>query len=146
MAIIDSNDNVNYKTISKHKMWPTKYDFLWNVPFNHPATLFVADLFKKAYGYRVAKETKRGQDYDMFMRMYSIGYIGMNLDEPLCLYRIDEANYKRRTFSARIDECIIRYKGFKANKILIDGLPFILKPIIVYFVKRIMTYITNRNY
>jgi len=141
MATIDDQGKVSYDKILKHKKWPNKYDFLWNVPFNHPATLFLTDEINKVNGYRVDKETKRGEDYDMFMRLYSIGAKGMNVDEPLYLYRLDSDNYKRRTFTARIDECKIRYKGFKKLNILIIGFPFVFKPLLVHFTKRFIEFI-----
>ena len=31
----------------------------------------------------------------------------------------------------RIDEAIVRYKGFKAMGILLKGIPFIIKPILI---------------
>lgn len=137
MATIDDQGIVNYKKLLEHKKNPNKYNFLWNVPFNHPATLFSTKAVKKVRGYRVDKETRRGEDYDMFMSLYSIGYKGMNVAEPLYLYRLDTDNFKRRTFAARIDECKIRFKGFKKLNILLVGFPMVLKPIIVHVIKRV---------
>lgn len=137
MATINDIGEIDYDHLLKHKARPTKFDFLWNLPFNHPATLLKAEVIKKVNGYKVIKETRRAQDYDMFMRLYAKKAKGMNISEPLYLYRLDAANYKRRTFLARIDECKIRYNGFKELNILSVGFPMVLKPLIVYLVRKI---------
>jgi glycosyltransferase involved in cell wall biosynthesis len=139
MATIGDDGLVNFNYILKHKKrFPSKYDFLWNVPFNHPASMFLANSLKRVDGYRVSKETRRNEDYDLYMRLYANGARGMNIDQPLYIYRYDTATIKRRTFSARIDECIVRYKGFKLLKILHFGLPFVIKPIIAFIAKDII--------
>lgn len=118
------------------KLTPTKYDFLWNLPFHHPATMFKRECIVSVGGYRVSSETRRGQDYDMFMRMYANGYKGINIDEPLYYFRVNAANIRRRTWVARKDEIKIRYRGFKAMKLLPMGLLFVLKPIPAHFVQK----------
>ena len=115
--------------------FPSKYHFLWRLPFNHPATLFSKDSVTKVGGYSVAKRTRRCEDYDLFMRLYASGAKGMNIDEPIYVYRLDDETFKRRTFSARLDEVVIRYKGFKALGIFWLGLPMTIRPIIVYLIK-----------
>jgi len=136
MSTIDNSGNVNYNQLLKHKKFPSKYDFLWGISFNHPATLFNKEILNKVNGYRVAEETKVSEDYDMFMRLYAIGAKGMNIDEPLYLYRTNAANYKITKLSNRIKECKIRYKGFKQLNILLIGFPMIFKPLIVLVLKR----------
>jgi len=115
--------------------YPTKYNFLWGVSFFHPATLFKKECIKAVGGYRVAKETRRGQDYDMFMRLYAAGFKGKNLKTSLYLYRLDAANYKRRDFSSTIDEYLIRKANYKRLHMSIIGFPFTLKPFVAYLVQ-----------
>jgi glycosyltransferase EpsE len=106
---------------------PSKYNFLWGLPFIHPATLFRKKCVSEVGGYRVAKETKRGQDYDMFMRMYAKGYRGVNLDQCLYWYRLDESCIKRHGSSA-YDEFLVRKHGFKAMGLMPWGYLFAIKP------------------
>ncbi len=145
MSTIDEDGNINNKKLLKHKKRPNKYDFLWNLPFNHPATLFLTKSVKEINGYRVAKSTRRGQDYDMFMRLYANGSLGINIIEPLYSYRVNNANLKRRTLSARIDECIIRFNGYKKLNILYIGFPMIFKPIAVHFIKNVINLFNNKK-
>lgn len=57
---------------------PQKGDFLWNSPFMHPTTMMrKAELLWG--GYREAKETRRCEDYDLFMNLYAKGYRGYNI-------------------------------------------------------------------
>lgn len=114
---------------------PTSRDFLYDIPFCHAATLFTKECLIAVDGYRVSKETRRGQDYDMFMRLYANGYKGINVDDSLYGYRVDRNAISRRKFRYRIDECIIRYKGFKALGLLPIGIPYVIKPIPAYFVQ-----------
>lgn len=48
---------------------PKKEDFLWNSPFMHP-TMMMRKMALLSWGYREAKETRRREDCDLFMRLY----------------------------------------------------------------------------
>ena len=80
---------------------------------------------------------RRGQDYDMFMRMYSFGYKGKNIFEPLYNFRLDNENIKRRTFNARIGEYKIRKFGFKKLGILPFAIPFLFKPFLAHIFQKV---------
>ena len=143
MATIDDSGQIDYNNILKHKKSPSKYDFLWGISFNHPATLFRKEILNKVNGYRVAKETRGAEDYDMFMRMYAYGAKGINISETLYLYRTVAADSKMLNFKNRIKECKIRYKGFKQLNILVIGFPMVFKPLIVLVIK-FFFYILSR--
>lgn len=111
---------------------PIKSTFLWNSPFLHPSILMYKSDLLKLDGYRVAKETRRCEDYDLFMRMYAAGMRGYNIQEKLYKYRVvRNSDKKYRPVKYRIDEAFVRYKGFKAMGIFWKGIPYILKPIII---------------
>lgn len=130
------DDDINTPTgIIKYKEYPTKYDFLWRISFNHPATMFSANCIKAVGGYRVSPETRRGQDFDLFMRLYASGFKGKNIQEVLYRYRVDADNYKRRSFAGRLGEIEIRKRGYKALGIYYIGWLFAYKPIVAYFVQ-----------
>ena len=83
-------------------------------------------------GYRSSKETRRCEDYDLFMRMYANNNKGYNLQEKLYKYKIVNSNRKYRPMKDRFDEAIVRYKGYKKMKMLFPlGLIFVAKPIII---------------
>lgn len=115
----------------KEKEYPDKESFLWTNPFAHPTVMIRKDVLDNCNGYRVAKETRRCEDYDLFMRMYSKGYKGMNIQENLYYYRIVNDNKKYRPMKYRIDEAVVRYKGYKILKLFPKGIFFVLKPVLI---------------
>lgn len=125
---------------------PKKEDFLWGNCFIHPATMFRTSKIKQVMGYRVAKETRRAEDYDLFMRMYSNGMKGYNIETPLLRYYINPLAMKKRKYRYRIDEMIVRYKGFKLLGLLPKGSAYIVKPLFVGIIPNKLLYtLKNRN-
>lgn len=110
---------------------PKSKDFLFTQPFVHASVLVKKEIYDKVNGYRVSKETLRAEDYDLFMRLYSLGIVGYNLEEYLYLVREDKNAYRRRKYRYRFDEAKVRYIGFKSLGLLPRGYIYILKPFIV---------------
>lgn len=113
---------------------PAKKDFLWNSPFLNPSMMFRANILKNIGGFRVTKETRRAEDYDLFFRLYAKGYKGYNIQKKLFNYRIEienEKNKKYRPMKDRISEAKIRYKGFKILHLGMKSIPYVIKPIII---------------
>ena len=81
--------------------------------------------------YRVAKETRRCEDYDMFMRMYANGYKGCNIQKMLYQYRIVNDNKKYRPMKYRLDEAKVRFIGYRKLGMLPKALPYVLKPVLI---------------
>lgn len=126
---------------------PTKKSFYWNSPFAHPTVLMRKDILIAVGGYRVAKETRRCEDYDLFMRMYAEGYKGYNIQEKLYEYRVLIGDKKYRPMKDRLDEAIVRYKGFKQMGVLIGGIPYVLKPIFVGLIpQKVFKKIKQKQY
>lgn len=115
----------------KYPERPQKQDFLFAVPFMHGAIAFRKNDLLKSGCYLSVKETKRTEDYELLMRMYSLGYTGCNLQEELYSFREDISAHKRRKYKYRIDEAKIRYRGFKMMNMLPKGFLYIIKPLIV---------------
>lgn len=133
-AYIFSNDHTIFDKIKRVRIVnPKKSDFLWGMPFIHAAMIFRTTCIKNINGYRVAKETKRGQDYDMLMRMYAAGFKGMNINSPLYWIRSDSNMLKRQLLSNLNNEFKIRLFGFKALGLLPIGYIFCLKPYFAFF-------------
>jgi len=147
IALLYDGD-ITYAPQMNKKEKPEAKDFLFTSCFIHPATVFRAEELKKAGCYRVAKEITRTEDYDLFMRMYAMGMKGYNIQEPLLRYFVNlDAMKKKRKYRHRIDEAIVRYKGFKALGLLPKGLPYVFKPLIVGLIpKNILFMIKNKKY
>ena len=121
------------------KQYPTKRDFLWGISFNHPATMLSSKCVMAVHGYRISKETKRCEDYDLFMRLYQEGYKGKNISEPLYYYRYDKKTIKR---GATLDSMLGEYKVRKLNYSKFNfAFPirifFSLKPFVSFIVSKI---------
>lgn len=127
---------------------PTKKDFLWNSPFLNPSMMFRTEVLKKINGFRVAKETLRVEDYDLFFRLYAHHYRGYNIQQKLFNYRIEiekEKNKKYRSMKYRINESKIRYKGYRNLGLTIVGIPFVIKPILIGFIPSRIFYLIRKN-
>lgn len=125
---------------------PKREDFFWKSPFAHPTVLVRADAFKSVNGYRCSKETRRCEDLDIFMRMYAAGYRGYNIQEELIFYRINK-NVQYRKMIYRVEEAVVRYKGYCDLKLMPLGLIYAIKPILVGFIpQQIMKGIRLKQY
>ena len=111
--------------------FPDKKSFLWNSPFAHPTVMMRKDALISSGCYRVAKETRRCEDYDMFMRMYANGYKGCNIQKMLYQYRIVNDNKKYRPMKYRLDEAKVRFIGYRKLGMLPKALPYVLKPVLI---------------
>ena len=128
---------------------PTKKSFYWTNPFAHPTVVFRKDALKSVNGYRESKETRRCEDYDLFMRLYAKNLLGYNIQESLYLYRIENNSKKKyRPMKYRIDEAIVRFKGYRQLDILgLKGILYVCKPIIVGLIpQKIFSKIRKSQY
>ncbi len=107
-----------------------KTDFLFNSPMQHGSVMFRREVLLAANCYRVAKETRRTEDYDLFMRIALFSQLH-NLPEPLYYFCEDKNTVARRKYKYRIDEAKVRWRGFKALGLLPRGILYVIKPLIV---------------
>lgn len=128
----------------KHIEYPQKRDFLYGSRFIHPTIMMRKNVYDSLGGYRVSKETIRGQDYDLFMRAYALNYKGYNIQKKLFGYREDKETYKKRTYKHRINESIVRYKGFKMMNVMPIGYIYVLKPLIVGLIPSSLLRLTRK--
>lgn len=125
---------------------PNKNSFLWNSPFLHPTVMFRKNALQKVNGYRVAKETMRAEDYDLFFRLYAQGLKGYNIQEDLYEYRIEnDPSKKYRPMSDRIQEAKVRYKGFKSLGMSVKGFPYVIKPILIGLIPQRIFYLIRKS-
>lgn len=126
--------------------YPNKKNFLFNSPFVHPSVFIRKSSLEVLNGYTVKKETRRCEDYELFMRFYAKGWYGYNIQEPLLKYRENKEAYSRRKFIYRIDETKIRFEGFKTLNLMPVGLIYTIKPLIVGLVpQRILAILRNEK-
>ncbi len=120
-------------------------DFLFNNPYKHGSIMMRREALLKAGGYRIAPETVRNEDYDLFMRMQTFGR-GENLEEPLYYFCEDNAARGRRKYRYRINEAKVRMRGFRALGLMPGGFLYVIKPLIVGLIPSfILTRLQNRR-
>ena len=125
------------KTWGERKMVerPKAETFLAYSPYIHPSVMFKKAVLLDMGGYNTTALCRRCEDYDLFMRLHSKGYQGVNLQEPLFYYREDKEALSRRKMKSRLCELVIRYRGFCRLGIFgIRSIPHILRPILAIFV------------
>ena len=110
---------------------PTKHDFLWNNPFLHPSLMFRSEVLENTM-YDPSRKFLRCEDYELFMRLYAMGYRGYNMQENLYRYFIHlDPNKKYRKMRFRIIEARVRFRGFRMLGMGLIGIPYVFKPILI---------------
>lgn len=117
--------------LRKYVELPQKKDFLFAAPFCHVSTMFRREIFNIVGGYHVQWDTKRAEDYELYMRIYEKGIIGYNIQTPLVKVREDKFAYKRRSYRHRFEEAHVRLAGFYKLGLYPKAIPYVLKPLIV---------------
>ena len=108
--------------------YPQVKDFFFVQPFIHPALLFRREVLLSAGGYSEEPECELCEDYDLLLRLYSMGYRGMNIQEILLDYSAGE---KCRRLKYRWNEAVTRYRRFRELGVLAKAFPYVLKPLAV---------------
>lgn len=109
---------------------PEEKDFLKFSPYIHPSVMFRREVLLKSHGYIPAKVTRRCEDYELFMRLHIKGLRGYNIQDNLLRYREDEEAYRRRLFKYRVNEMVLRYRGFRRMGILRPStVSYVLRPL-----------------
>lgn len=122
----------------------TKKNFLFCSPHQHGSVVFRKNVLLKANCYRVAKETRRTEDYDLFMRIHTFAK-SANIPEFLYYFCEDKNTLGRRKYKYRIDEAKVRYRGFKLLGLLPKGFLYVLKPLIVGLIpQRLLCFLKSK--
>ena len=79
----------------KLKSDPEKEDFLWGMPFVHATVMIRKACMDQVGGYAETKVSRRSYDYDLFMRLYALGYKGYNLNQILYRYYVNPELMKK---------------------------------------------------
>jgi len=143
----------NAELIGPHGVWgkcrmeevPQKKSFLSTSPFIHPTVIIRREVLEELNGYCESPKILRAEDYDLFMRLYAKGYRGYNLQEILYAYREDMHAYAKRKYRYRINECRVRYHGFRQLGQLKGNLHYVCKPLAAGMVPAGLTAILRKK-
>lgn len=114
-------------------------------PIVHPTTMIRRNVLELVNGYTVAPYTYRTEDFDLWCKIYSKGFIGANIKDVLLYYREDKDSYNKRKFKYRIDA--YKLKKMWRKKL---GLPYkyhfySYKPIIIGLIPRWLIRLYHDN-
>ena len=110
---------------------PEPKDFLMTLPFVHASLMFRREDLEAIGGYDAGKWAQRSEDYELLMRLYADGCLGENIDQPLYYIRMDEETQRRRKYRYRLNECLVKWRGFSRMGLMPRGVPYALKPLAV---------------
>lgn len=100
-------------------------------PFCHAPCMVRKEAYDAVGGYSVDDKLLRVEDWHLWIKMYSKGYKGYVLDEPLYMMRDDRNAYSRRKFKFRINEARVSAFAIKSLKLSPKYYIWVLRPIIV---------------
>ena len=122
MVYFDDNGDWGTGTVKER---PEALDFVPGTPFCH------APCMVRAEAYASNPRTLRAEDYDLWFRLYELGYQGYNLQTPLYKMRDDENAYHRRKFRYCLNEAYVRATGFQRLQLPVRNYIWVLRPILV---------------
>ena len=125
--------------------FPQNNDFIDGTPFCHAPAMVRREAYMKVGGYTVNKKLLRVEDYDLWVKMYALGYRGMNLSEPLYAMRDDRNAYARRKFKYRINEFHVRIKAAKMLKLPFKAYMYSFRPILVGLMPKWLYMIVHKR-
>lgn len=85
-------------------------------------------------GYTVDKRLLRYEDCNLWYKLYSAGYQGYNIQQPLYKMRDDRNAYLRRSPSSRLRAVYVQWVGFRMIKMPLKYYSYLL----VEFLKSVL--------
>ena len=127
MEYFDENGVYGKSCMVEH---PSKELFVHSTPFCHAPCMLRKVAYDTVGGYTIDKRLLRGEDFHLWIKLYSQGFIGCNLSEVLYKMRNDRNAFNRRKFKFRINEAYVKYLAVKLLKLPKYNYIFVLKPIV----------------
>ena len=115
--------------VIRYREFPKYEDFVSGSQFCHAGCMMRRDVLLDLGGYISTSDTERVEDYDLWVRLYSAGYKGYNLQQVVYCMRDDRNAYHRRKFKYRINESKISYQVYKDCHLPLSKLCYPIMPI-----------------
>lgn len=130
-ASLRSFDENGVWGIRRFADYPQTRDFLHGNPFSHSVVMVRRQAYEAVGGYSEGKRLMRVEDYHLWVKMYSQGLRGANLQEELYLYRDDRNSYSKRKFRYRLNEAYVTGTAIRQLNLPVWSYVFALRPILV---------------
>jgi glycosyltransferase EpsE len=111
--------------------YPQPVDMIRSGAFCHAACMVRAEAYQAVGGYTEDEKYLRVEDYDLWVKMYALGYRGRNLSEALYHMRDDRSATARRNMRGRINEARVAVKAIRILKLPRTKYIHVLRPILV---------------
>lgn len=111
--MIHFDENGDWATGKCNRPYPQKRDLVFGTIHAHAPCIVRAEAMKAVQGYSVGKKLLRVEDWHLWIKMYSAGYYGKNLEEPLYKMRDDQNATNRRKFRYRLNEAYVSRMAVK---------------------------------
>ena len=112
---------------------PKIADLPKGTPFCHAPAMVRREAYEAVGGYSVSDKLLRVEDYHLWIKMYSKGYKGYVLEEPLYMMRDDRNAVGRRTLKARLNEARVKAIAIRTFRLPVFNYLYCIKPIILVF-------------
>ena len=142
MFLFDQNGRFGQTNLIEN---PRPIHFIFGTPHSHAPAMIRTKVLREVNGYN--SSILRAQDYDLWSRIYALGYRGKNLSEPLYSMLDDRDAVSRRSVRVRLAEVALRYKIFKRLNLPFWAMPYVLKPCVQMLIpKSLYATLRNRKY
>lgn len=110
---------------------PQRKDLVRSTPFCHAPCMVRREAYIRVKGYSVDKKLLRAEDYHLWFKMYTEGYKGYNLQEPLYKMRDDRNATQRRKYKYRVNEAYVKWMIVKEFNLPIFSFTYVVRPLMV---------------
>lgn len=128
------------KLYSKH---PSNVDLVKSCPFCHPTILISSEVLRKVGLYSESQKHYRVEDYELWLRLYSLGYTGYNIQEKLLIYTKDANSINNIKKIDRINCYRLLKEYFKRLSIPKKYYFFVVLPILKMFIPSYLRKVIN---
>ena len=97
------DENGVFRTI-KYSETPSKESFIRGSQFCHAGCMIRTSAIKSVNGYTEDDKYIRVEDYNLWVKLYSNGHFGYNIQEALYSMLDDRNAFQRRNFKTRVNE------------------------------------------
>lgn len=111
--MIHFDENGDWAIGRCNRAYPKKKDLVFGTIHPHAPCLVKTEAYRAVKGYSMGKRLLRVEDWHLWIKMYSAGYYGKNLEEPLYKMRDDQMATKRRKFRFRLNEAYVSRMAVK---------------------------------
>ena len=125
---------------------PNAYQVVTGVAFCHAPVMIRRECLESVHGYTEDRRILRVEDINLWIKLYTAGYKGYNLQEPLYRMRNDKNAFHRRKYRYRMNSTYVRLRGCRELNLGFSAYLKAFKPMIIGLIPtRIRQYIRIRQ-